>query len=172
MTANSSLDTQIWENTHYYLLYEPFHWYLMKGCSYFDLYCTCCHRSLYTHGYECFYQVKCYVDFHRASHMSSMTNPMTLHSSPIHVLLLDRKALENNPHIGRFGRLKCQVISKPGWLTNWMGVQNVISWFQYQKVPVQLLAIPSNDVLQAVVSTWKIVRNTHNEKCPRIQLLN
>ena len=58
-TANSSLDAQIWKNTHYYLLYEPFHWYLMKGCSYFDLYCTYCHWSLYTHGYASFMNNEC-----------------------------------------------------------------------------------------------------------------
>ena len=74
--------------------------------------------------------------------MSSMTDPMTLHSSPIHVWLLDRKALENNSHIGRFGRLKFQVISKPGWLTNWMGVQNVISWFQDQPCQYNCLQYP------------------------------
>ena len=74
-------------------------------------------------SYHCTFMdvnVKCCVDFHSTTHMSSLTDPMTLHSSPIHVWVLDRKALENNPHIGRFGRLKFQVISKPGWLTNWM----------------------------------------------------
>ena len=68
--------------------------------------------------------VKCCVDFHSTTHMSSLTDPMTLHSSPIHVWVLDRKALENNPHIGRFDRWKFQLISKPGWLTNWIGIQN------------------------------------------------
>ena len=59
--------------------------------------------------------------------MSSMTDPMTLHSSPIHVWLLDRKALENNPPIGRFDRWNSYSISIPGLFTNWMGIPTVKS---------------------------------------------
>ena len=62
--------------------------------------------------------MECYVDFHCATHMSSMTNPMISNSSLIHVWPLDRKTLENNSHIRRFGRWNFQFISKPGRSTN------------------------------------------------------
>ena len=59
--------------------------------------------------------------------MSSLTDPTTLHSSPVHVWLLGRKALENNSHIGRLDRWSSYSISKPGLFTNWIGIPTVKS---------------------------------------------
>ena len=72
--------------------------------------------------------------------MSFLTNPMTSHSSLIHVWSLDRKVLENNPPIGRFDRWNSYSISKPGLFTNWMGIPTVKSsdrWIIFQYFSVQ-----------------------------------